>query len=62
MLTGLLGRILALGVILCGIFAGSTYYGGWLAYGVGVGCAIACVIVFGLWSVRRERTFLILLL
>jgi len=45
MLTGARGLTVILGIFLCVIFAGSAYYGGWLAYGVAVGCAAACIIV-----------------
>jgi len=54
MLTGSLGRILALGLVLCGVFAGTTYVGGWIAYGVGAGCALVVTAIAAILFSRPE--------
>lgn len=51
---GSMCKILALVLIVCGIFAASTYYGGWSAYGIGVGCALVFAVVFAVVVARRE--------
>ncbi|MDC0335814.1 methyl-accepting chemotaxis protein [Pseudodesulfovibrio sp.] len=52
MKTGSRSLIILLGLILCGIFAGSAYVGGWLAYGVAAICAMTCVVTFALLQKR----------
>ncbi|MGL1862601.1 MAG: methyl-accepting chemotaxis protein [Pseudodesulfovibrio sp.] len=52
MMTDSRGLIGILGLVLCGIFAGSAYLGGWLAYGIAAGCAVVCVLVVAMLQHR----------
>ncbi|MBI9080627.1 MAG: heme NO-binding domain-containing protein [Pseudodesulfovibrio sp.] len=54
MLTGPFCRIFALGLILCGVFAGSMYTGGWVAFGIGLGCALVVTVVAAILISRPE--------
>jgi methyl-accepting chemotaxis protein len=58
MMQGSRSVLVVLGTVLCLIFAGSAYLGGWLAYGVGVGCAAACVGVAA-WALGRNEKRLV---
>ena len=51
------GMLVVLGTALCLIFAGSVYMGGWLAYGIGVGCAVVCIVLALLAFDRSEKRF-----
>ncbi len=54
MLTGSLGKILVFGLALCGVFACSTYVGGWIAYGAGVVFAILVTSIVAVCYSRFE--------
>ncbi len=53
-MTGLRGSTLFLGLIVCGLFAGSAYVGGWLAYGVAAGCVLCCVVAVAVMQGRGD--------
>ena len=57
MIQGSRGVLVVLGTALCLVFAGSIYWGGWPAYGVGVGCAAVCVAAAATVLGRREKRF-----
>jgi len=44
MVTGSRGLLIGLGILLCGIFAGAMSVGGWFAYGIAAGCAMAVAV------------------
>lgn len=54
MFIGPMGMIIC-GVALCGIFAATTVVGGWLAYGVGVLCALFFITVVGIMSAKYRK-------
>jgi len=51
---GSIGKILALGLVLCGVYAGVTFVGGWIAYSIGTICAIIVTVVAALLLSRSE--------
>ena len=57
MIQGSRGVLVVLGTGLCLVFAGSIYWGGWPAYGIGVGCAAVCVAGAAMFLGRREKRF-----
>lgn len=54
MLMGSRGLVVFLGFVLCGVFAGSAYFGGWLAYGVAVCVALVCIVAATFLAARPE--------
>ncbi len=46
---------IVLGLVLCVLFAGSVYWGDWLAYGIASGCALACIVAAVVIQTRFDR-------
>ena len=54
MLVGFFGKTLVLGLVLCSVFGISAYVGGWIAYGVGLACAVVVTAIVAIVTARFE--------
>lgn len=43
MIVGAIKNMVLLGVVLCGVFAGATYFGGWTGYAIGVAVGLVAI-------------------